>query len=443
MAGSSYIKRDTASGLTNTGGDTGEATEFVKLMNKGSATSVNVTMSVATNSTEKAKWITPTGIPGNLDWANGTYTWRWNCTAIQATGSILEVILRRLSSDGATVRASKSSGALTAVTFATTGVKSGTIDWNDDTQNPLVRTIDDRLEVVFRINNSNVLAAATMTVGTNVVADDAITTPIIYFRSVTDPAITVSDTVARLRRRKGIPSEPAVTVSETLTRFARKKRTDAESVIVSETATRKKFVYRTETEPTISVSETVTRKGFKNRTVAQTVTVGADTVARVAKKFRNISETVIVSESVSRVRAAIRAVSESIGGGGGGPGGVNKYYVIINETIPIGDVVTAVAKKFRGVSESVDIGADTTSRQVKRPRTIAEPAITISDSTDRKAFKRRNITEERVNIVDHTEVHQTLRPEIITVLKSVEQERITNVWKNRLDRHITRKKKGE
>ena len=160
-----YIVRDFASGLTNTGDDT-ETTEFVKVMNKTSAPPISVSFSIAAGATERLKWITEIIESSGLDWEGGTYTWEFEVKKANGNLSVVEVILRRLSKDGAKVKASKSSGAI-SVNLGRTGIKMGTITWNDGTQNPVSRAVDDRLEIVFRVKNASNVSLEIGSVGAN------------------------------------------------------------------------------------------------------------------------------------------------------------------------------------------------------------------------------------------------------------------------------------
>jgi hypothetical protein len=159
-----YIERDTASDFVNTGGDI-ETTTFVKVMNRTSSGSVYVSLSIAKNAIERLKWITEITELNGLDWEDGIYTWEFEVKTPNGNLCMVEVILRRLSCDGARVKASKSSSI--SVDLGTPGLKIGTIVWNDGTQNPASKGVDDRLEIVFRIKNVNKLSSESIEIGTN------------------------------------------------------------------------------------------------------------------------------------------------------------------------------------------------------------------------------------------------------------------------------------
>lgn len=295
-----YIERDTASGLTNTGGDT-EVTEFVKIMNETLAASVNISYSIAKAATERLKWITELNKPNQLDWANGTYTWEFEVLTANSNLSIVEVILRRLSSDGVTVRASKSSGAI-SVGLGTTGVKSGTITWDNGTQNPAGRQASDRLEIVFRVNNANAHSAASGGVGMNTVNNE-LATPLgaLFTRTITETT-SISETLARVATKlRGLTETTAI--SETLVKVTIKPRSITETTAISETLSRLKSAIRTITETT-AISETLTRTKLAFRTLTETIPV-SETLSRVATKVRSIAvQTVAITETLVREKIA-------------------------------------------------------------------------------------------------------------------------------------------
>jgi len=199
-----YIKRDTASDLTSTPALNTLVDEFYKAMNETTATSVEVSFEIAKGAIECLKWITDPGMPNKLDWEGGTYTWEFRVITANVDLVIIEVILRRLSSDGSTVKTSKSSGPI-SVSLGTTGIKTGSIIWDDGTQNPVGREQTDRLEIVFKIENLAAHATSAAGVGTNT-TDDELITPLIappVSKTVTDtlsltdvPAIEASLSVA-------------------------------------------------------------------------------------------------------------------------------------------------------------------------------------------------------------------------------------------------------
>jgi len=195
-----YIERDLASELVNTGGDTD--TKFVKLMNKTSANSVPISFSIAKNATERLKWITEGTELNGLDWEDGIYTWEFEVKTPNSNLSIVEVILRRLSSDGTKVKASRSSGSI-PVNLGTTGLKIGPIAWNDGTQNPAGRAADDRLEIVFRVKNSNVISAENCEIGANTTNNELFFATPISVMSGTSPVYDIIGATRRIKQVHG------------------------------------------------------------------------------------------------------------------------------------------------------------------------------------------------------------------------------------------------
>lgn len=85
---------------------------------------------------------------GILDWNNGTYTWYLDVSTANSGVDLTAVNLYRYPTDGYTIKASKTNSV--SVNLGTTGVKSGTITWNDGTQNPsATKASTDDLGVEF------------------------------------------------------------------------------------------------------------------------------------------------------------------------------------------------------------------------------------------------------------------------------------------------------
>ncbi len=162
-----YIEKDTNSDLSGYT-DGGGTIEFRKEMSEGTAATVDLTISIAGSSSEKLLFISPSSIPNLLEWENQIWTWKLEVILANTNLEIDEVIIRRISSDGNTIRASKSSGTGLAIQL-TAGVKTGTISWNDGTQNPAGKQASDRIVCIFVIknNNASVQTADIRTKGTN------------------------------------------------------------------------------------------------------------------------------------------------------------------------------------------------------------------------------------------------------------------------------------
>ncbi len=302
-----YIERDTASGLTNTGGDT-ETTKFVKIIDLLTAASVSIAYTVAKSATERLKWITASGEPNQLTWAGGTYTWKFEVLTANANLSIIEVILRRLSSDGVTVRASKSSGAI-AVGLGTTGVKTGTILWSDGTQNPAGSLQADRLEVVFRVQNADTMAADSGAVGTNTVNNQLQTPLAALFTRAISETITVSGSLSRIATKLRSITQ-TTSIAETLARAFVKPRSITQTVVIGEAISRFKKAIRTITE-TAAISETLVRRKAAFRSLTEIIPI-AGSLSRVATKVRALAtQTVSISETLSRTKSAFRTITET------------------------------------------------------------------------------------------------------------------------------------
>jgi hypothetical protein len=267
-----------------------------RVLNQQTAATVTVDIVVAANSTATENWRTALDIPSLTEWNGGVWTWRLRVVTANADIQIDEVQIQRRSSDGLTLRASKSSGTGLGISCGTTGVKSGTITWDDGTQNPVGRAQNDRIRVQFTLKNTNLLLLQTVGVGTNTNPDDRIDTPLLIIEGVKNLVRSLSETVS-----------------------------------ISEAAfTRLKAATRAKTE-TDSIGEAVAKVLGKIRSKTETDAIG-ESIARLAAKIRLQSETDAISESVDRLK------------GGGGPNNVVKT---ISETIIISETGVRQANKWR------------------------------------------------------------------------------------------------
>lgn len=169
-----YIRSNTFSSVGQTGGDT-EASDYLLTATLTAGTSATNSWTISGSATERNKVVTE-GIssPNLVTWGGGTYTWFYRVTTANTSHNIIEVILRRLNSAMSTVKASKSSGAISI--NCTSGVKTGTISWNDGTQNPGSPLASDLFEIVIRVQNVATMSGAhsfgVLTTGSN---DETIT----------------------------------------------------------------------------------------------------------------------------------------------------------------------------------------------------------------------------------------------------------------------------
>lgn len=307
MAGSTYTQRDTNSGLANTGGDT-EVNEFIKIITAATETAVNVTISIDAVTTERCKWITETNKPQTLNWDGGTYTWRWNVVTPNVQLQIIEVILRRLSADGNTVRASVTSGNLLLQTLDQD--RTGTITWNDGTQNPTSRQVGDRLEIVFRIQNLNAVASSG-SVECNVSPDDTLSTPIILKRTPTE-TVPRSEILDRNVCRIGPGAihrsiNEVVSYGENLTRRSFFFRGMLDPVFGSDSVNRNKISI-IQIIQSVIINDSVIRILIKNAIISQIITLN-DLLNIKGMKKRSIVNPVFVIDSVSN--ALFRKISET------------------------------------------------------------------------------------------------------------------------------------
>lgn len=100
----------------------------------------------AGNSPQTTWTYSATTEPNLTTWPNGTYTWYLVVTTANSSLNLTGVTLRRTSSTW-TDKATKSASMTTLM--SPTGTYSGTITWNDGTQNPGGSAQNDRFVVTF------------------------------------------------------------------------------------------------------------------------------------------------------------------------------------------------------------------------------------------------------------------------------------------------------
>jgi hypothetical protein len=270
-----------------------------RVLNQQTASTATVSIAVPANSTATENWRTALDIPGLLDWNGGVWTWRLRVVTANADIQIDEVQIQRRSSDGLTLRASKSSGPGLGISCGTTGVKSGTITWDDGTQNPAGRAQNDRIRIQFTVKNTNLILLQTLDVGANTDPDDRIDTPLLI-------------------------TEGARSLVRSLT----------ETDTISEAAfTRVKAAIRTKTE-TDTIGEAIAKVLGKSRAKTETDTIG-EALAKLLAKVRSNTEIDTITEDVDIVVTP------------GGGGGNNVERALATETIVISETGIRQANKWR------------------------------------------------------------------------------------------------
>jgi hypothetical protein len=156
------------------------------------------------------------------------------------------------------------------------------------------------------------------------------------------------------------PSDPAITASQSISRL--------------------KNAVRTISDGSISVSELLTRVRKANRTVntEPSITVSAGTLTRVKKAVRSINDSSTVSDSLAKLR---------------------KYFRSMNEAGISANTSTLLRKVTRMVSEPASISSDSISRKLMRFLSISEPAITVSTDTIVRKISRQK-SEPPISVLD-------------------------------------------
>lgn len=141
MATKTYVKRDIASDVSD---------RFV--LNETAGTSATSTVS-ASNSIGSVIWLTEQNQPNILTWQGGDYIWRIRITTANSSMTIQDISFFRYDSTGSSIKVTKT--VTVNMSCGTTGVKSGTISWNDGTQNPAGAAATDRLYFRARFASSS------------------------------------------------------------------------------------------------------------------------------------------------------------------------------------------------------------------------------------------------------------------------------------------------
>ena len=389
---------------------------------------------------------------GNTDWTGGTYTWRYRVVTANSTITITQVRLIRYASDGTTIRASKSSGAI-SISCSTTGVKSSTIVWNDGTQNPVGRQSTDLFAIEFTTASSG-HGTQNIGVGTNLSStNDEIDTPLSFAQNfngnITEGSVSVSETLDRVQGIIKTISESSISVNQTLDRIQNIIRTIAEdSVAEDDTITRAITYLKSISEDAVNEDDSVSGtkqsgttgqvfdvslvefpeavldelEGFSTETIIDRfITEDAITVDQtltvIKNAVRSLNEDVDIEETLIRVLSAIRSPSE-------GTITINDTVVRIlsalrslpEDAITINQTLERVLQATRSVEESKSID-DSVAGLLLRLRSITEDAITVDQTLSRILAAIRSPTED-------VDIDQTLIRNI-TTLRSISETAIT------------------
>jgi len=183
-------------------------------------------------------------------------------------------------------------------------------------------------------------------------------------------AVVISSSVARLKIKPRSISETAVTLSDSVVRLASKFRSISETVIISDSVVRLASKFRSITATATVISDSVVRLASKFRSISNTVIV-SDSVSRLAEKFRSITATAtVISDDVSKQRDVPRPISN---------------------TVIISDSIIRLASKFRSITATATVISDSVDRLRDVPRAISNTVV-ISDSIVRLAQKFRSIS---------------------------------------------------
>lgn len=212
---------------------------------------------------------------------------------------------------------------------------------------------------------------------------------------------TWNDVVTGIRIRFGTITEPAITISDSLARTLLAKAALAENVIVSEVLSRIATFKRTILEParaifdiaifgdanqfdtaaqSIPISDTVNRVRIARPTLTENYSV-VDALARTYFAFRTISEPIVnFADAVARILIAKRNISEPSISDSDSVAAQRKAFGNLTENIPMSETLTRRYFAFRSIIESAVNFVDNVARVQIAKRNLAEPSITINDN---------------------------------------------------------------
>lgn len=388
-----YTKRSTTTNSVATGDNGTDTVDTVAIQWDASGTSTAQSRTITNGTVMRRKFQTNPSVPNLVTWGDGTITWRYRITTANTDHYIVEVIIRRISSDGTVVRASVSSGTINIQ--LTTGVKSGTIT-HSNTLNPAGSVAGDRIEINYRISNTGTMATA-HSAGTGLTTgNDENDYPFdaTGVRTVTvnlSETITLTDAVDRSRTRQRSLGE-TLTITDAIDRRRTRLRDLAETLTITDQVDRRRSLIKNLGE-TFTLTDAVNRLRSITKSLNETLTL-TDAVERRRTRLAQLQETLTLTDAVVRniIASGIKIVnlSESMTISDG----VNRSRTInrtLDETVTLTDAVGTQRSKIAQLSETLTI-TDNAVRSKTLNRNLDEN-ITITDNVDSKRTIIKNLAE--------------------------------------------------
>jgi Concanavalin A-like lectin/glucanases superfamily len=243
-------------------------------------------------------------------------------------------------------------------------------------------------------------------------------------RTVSEPAVTISESVTRREGANRSVSVQTTTISDSVARTKAANRAVAtQTVSISEAVIRAAGVFkRVVSTQVTNISESVTRREANNRSVSvQTTTIG-DSVTRQKAATRAVTpQTTTISDSVTRKKAATRivtpqtvAISEAVS-----RAGAAFRRVVSTQVTNISDSVTRKKAANRSVTLQTTTISESVSRQKAATRTVTPQTTTISESVTRREGNNRAVTPQTVPISESVTRS--------TILKRLVSTQVTNI----------------
>jgi hypothetical protein len=246
----------------------------------------------------------------------------------------------------------------------------------------------------------------------------------LYDRPISEPSVSISETLARVQVKLKPISEPSVSISETLARIQLKINAISETTIsVSETLARIPTYVKAISEPSISSSETLTRLPLYIRPISESAISVNDTIARwISVSYtlaepsisvndsiqgalfylRQISESAIsVNDAIARILIAIKAISDPSISVSETLARIASYLRPISDpSVSISEALVRTPTYTKAISESAITTDDSIVRLLSAVRTLAEPSVSINDTIARIQTILKQISESAISIND-------------------------------------------
>ena len=329
-----------------------------------------------------------------------------------------------------TLRASKSSGVLSI--NCTTGVKSGTIDWSDGTQNPAGSAQSDLFELVIRVQNTASMSGA-HTFGVNTTTDnDETTTPI----DVTGPrnlttslsdSITITASAPVILKSLNRTTSNTLAFVDSLTILRLKIKSISDSLTFVDSLNR----YKGKTK-TLSDSLTISHSSYstlttKIRALSNTLALSV-THDRYRGRIKALSHTLAFVDSNTKLRTKIKALSDSITI-------VHQFQILrtkirsLSDSLTISFSLATITNRIRSLSHTLTLVASTPSILRTKIKTLSDN-LTLAHQFQTLRTKIKSLSHALTISSTHIQIRGLIRSLLsnsLTITASIPQILTTRI----------------